>query len=65
MKKTRKQKIKKVIIMTLISLLSYGAGLVTKNNPEAVKVIKDVIEIVTPVIVDNNQINDSTLWEKQ
>lgn len=65
MKKTRKQKIRKAIIMAVVSLVSYGAGLVTKQNPEVGKIIKDVIEIVTPVLVVDNQINDSTLWEKQ
>lgn len=65
MKTNKKQKVKKTVIMAVVSLVSYTAGLITKNNPETGKIIKDVIEIVTPVLVENNQLNDSTLWEKK
>ena len=65
MKTSKKQKVKKAIIIALVSLVSYTAGLITKKNPETGKIIKDVIEIVTPVLVVDNQINDSILWEKK
>ena len=65
MEKSKKKKIRKAIIKAVVSLVSYTAGLITKNNPETGKIIKDVIEIVTPVLVVDNQINDSTLWEKK
>ena len=65
MKTSKKQKVKKAIIIALVSLVSYTAGLITKNNPETGKIIKDVIEIVTPVLIVDNQLNDSALWEKK
>ena len=65
MKTSKKQKIRKTIVIAVVSLVSYTAGLITKNNPETGKIIKDVIEIVTPILEVDNQINDSTLWEKK
>ena len=65
MEKSKKKKIRKAIIIAVVSLVSYTAGLITKNNPETGKIIKDVIEIVTPVLVVDNQLNESTLWKKK
>ena len=65
MEKSKKKKIRKAIIIAVVSLVSYTAGLITKNNPETGKIIKDVIQIVTPVLEVDTQLNVSTLWEKK